>query len=208
MSVEHDSFDVGVLETAATVLSKDDVINNMVAEINEYAPCFRINKIKEITKSTYMESINHLNLLSGLVHFYLSHNQFFQDIMAKTPKPTQDKINLFMSSLSEKGKNGLRIKFLAENYHRRDPHGIYAVSDELILESIRDENGDNIGICPFIKLELTSNIDHPKEPKYFLVPLHRFKNMISILQSMYEHNTIQVKKYGDKLKDEMLIYDE
>ena len=210
MTSDHEEWAEKSLNTLKELLTMDGkIIKNLAIELNRSTPHFHIRKIAEITKLDHSQSLQNIMALSAIVHFYVSHNSGFEKELKTTLNPAQDKLRLFISTLNEKGKNGLQIMFLANNQYISEPRALHATNDELIFKLVYDDNGKSIGMFPLVKLELSTDPNLRNESsESYLFPVHVLKNLSDVFRNSYDNNITQIKKYSNKLEGEIIIFDD
>ncbi len=210
---EYESLEYEI-ETNLEYLTKffsidEDKIQKVIDLFNTQGPNTSYEKIAELTGFELgSDAINIKDALINFIHFYRINEKFVEDSLdnsKKSNKETLEKLHSFVKKLNEKALKGLELLYAITVNDERPT--LIGIEDKLLLTEVSsDDNGDQLGYLPSIRLTLNLlDEDGDEMSQTFFMPLDNFNVFVESLKRIQTKAKESTKRYQSKLGESVIL---
>lgn len=210
---EYESLEYEI-ETNLEYLTKffsidEDKIQKVIDLFNTQGPNTSYEKIAELTGFELgSDAINIKDALINFIHFYRINEKFVEDSLdnsKKSNKETLEKLHSFVKKLNEKALKGLDLLYAITVNDERPT--LIGIEDKLLLTEVSsDDNGDQLGYLPSIRLTLNLlDEDGDEMSQTFFMPLDNFNVFVESLKRIQTKAKESTKRYQSKLGESVIL---
>ncbi len=210
---EYESLEYEI-ESNLEILTKffsidEDKIQKVIDLFNTQGPNTSYEKIAEITGFELgSDAINIKDALINFIHFYRINEKFVEDSLdnsKKSNKETLEKLHSFVKKLNEKALKGLDLLYAITVNDERPT--LIGIEDKLLLTEVSsDDNGDQLGYLPSIRLTLNLlDEDGDEMSQTFFMPLDNFNVFVESLKRIQTKAKESTKRYQSKLGESVIL---
>ena len=202
------------IETNLEYLTKffsidEDKIQKVIDLFNTQGANTSYEKIAELTGFELgSDAINIKDALINFIHFYRINEKFVEDNLdnsKKSNKETIEKLHSFVKKLNEKALKGLDLLYAITVNDERPT--LIGIEDKLLLTEVSsDDNGDQLGYLPSIRLTLNLlDEDGDEMSQTFFMPLDNFNVFVESLKRIQTKAKESTKRYQSKLGESVIL---
>lgn len=193
-----------------SIFSLDSIIVEKIIQLfNEKNKDVSIIDFSEITGLNANESEKNLSGIATICHYNIIHKDEFEKDFKSTILEDSFKKELkkFLEKLSDKGIEGLDIRFYIKQSSIDDPV-LNDLTQSTFLKEIYDDDEKLICYLPIIRLKFSFERDGKESIRYGYFPQEQLKILINSLKKVYEQSSKSVERYRNVKESEFPIIGE